>query len=98
MTTDQMTPSDALGIVASNRELYGKAQGAREAADYLLTLSIELFKQGNDDKSAASIRDIAKVMRETMVEKRFSQWRERDREAESAADKAAETMNATFGG
>ena len=56
MTTDQMTPSDALEIVASNRELYGKAQGAREAAEYLLILSVELFKQGSDDKYAASIR------------------------------------------
>lgn len=89
MTTDQMTPSDALDdaleIVASNRELYGKAQGAREAAEYLLILSVELFKQGSDDKYAASIRDLGKVMRESIAEKRFSQWRERDREAESAA-------------
>lgn len=85
MTTDQMTPSDALEIVASNRQLYGKSQGAREASEYLLTLSIELFKQGNDDKSATSIRDIAKVIRETMAKERFTQWKERDKVAEDAA-------------
>ena len=85
MTTDQMTPSDALEIVASSRELYGKAKGARVGADYLLILSVELSKQGSDDKYAASIRDLGKVMRESIAEKRFSQWRERDREAESAA-------------